>query len=68
MSMCNDIVSRVIGNRENCIANSPKVVADYAKKSRKDIDRYLGLDQKRSGTELTFSNQMENGTMSLKIW
>ena len=33
--------------------------------SRKDICRFLGLDQKRSGTELTYNNQMENGTMSL---
>ena len=33
--------------------------------SRKDIGRCLGLNQKRSGTELTYTNQMENGTMSL---
>ena len=33
--------------------------------SLKDIGRFLGLDQKRSGTELTYTNQMENGTMSL---
>ena len=36
--------------------------------SRKDIGRFLGLDQKRSGTELTYTNQMENGTMSLILW
>ena len=32
--------------------------------SRKGIGRFLGLDQKRNGTELTYTNQMENGTMS----
>ena len=33
--------------------------------SRKDIGRFLGLDQKRSGSELTCTSQMENRTMSL---
>ena len=33
--------------------------------SRKDIGRFLGLDQRGSGAELTFSNQMEKETMSL---
>ena len=36
--------------------------------SRKDIGRFLGLDQKRNGTEVTCTNQMENGTMSLILW
>ena len=36
--------------------------------SRKDIGRFKGLDQKRSGTELTYTNQMENRTMSLILW
>ena len=36
--------------------------------SRKDIGRFLSQDQKRSGTELTHTNQMENGTMSLSSW
>ena len=30
--------------------------------SRKDIGRFMGLDQKRNGTELTDTNPMENGT------
>ena len=33
--------------------------------SLKDIGRFLGLDQKRIGAELTYTNQMENGTASL---
>ena len=34
--------------------------------SRKDIGRFLGLDQIRSGTELTCANQIENGIVSLR--
>ena len=29
--------------------------------SRADIGRFLGLDQRRDGTELTRTNRMENG-------
>ena len=35
--------------------------------SRKDIGRFLGLDHKRSGTELTYTIQMENGAKSLLL-
>ena len=35
--------------------------------SLKDILRFLGLDQKRSRTDLTKTNLMENGTMSLML-
>ena len=36
--------------------------------SREGIGRFLGLEQRRSGTELTKTNKMENGTMSLRLW
>ena len=29
---------------------------------------WVGLGQKRSGTEITYTNQMENGMMSLILW
>ena len=35
-------------------------------KSRKDIGYILGLDQKRNGTELTRTNRIENGIVSLR--
>ena len=56
------------GNRETCVANS-LMVADYARKfAQGTLVVFLGLDQKRSGRELTYTNQVENGTMSLKLW
>ena len=33
--------------------------------SRKDIGRFLGLDERRNGMELTHANRMENGIVSL---
>ena len=33
--------------------------------SRKAVGRFLSRGQKRSGTELTYTSQMENGTMLL---
>ena len=36
------------------------------KDSRTDIGRFMGLDQKRNGTELTLTNRMENGIDSLR--
>ena len=33
---------------------------------RTDIGRFLGLDQKRNGTELTRTSRMENGIVSLR--
>ena len=36
--------------------------------SRTDICRFLGMDQKRNGTELTRSNRMENVIESLRTW
>ena len=35
--------------------------------SRKGIGRFSGLDPKRSGTELTYMNLMENGTKLLRL-
>ena len=52
MSMFHDIEWRKQGNRENCIASSFNV-ADYARKFAQGIGRFSGLDQKRSGTEIT---------------
>ena len=36
--------------------------------SRQDIGRFLGLDQKRNGAELTDTSRMENGMVSLRTW
>ena len=36
--------------------------------SRKDIGRFLGLDQRRNGTELTHTNRMEIGIVSRISW
>ena len=36
--------------------------------SRTDIGHFLGLDQRRNGTELTRTNRMENGIVSLRTW
>ena len=38
------------------------------KDSRKDIDRFLGLDRKRNGAELKLTSRMENGIVSLRTW
>ena len=66
MSMKTDIVERKKGNRETCIANS-LIGAEYARKIVcKDMKgRFLDLDQRRNGTELTHANRMENGIVSL---
>ena len=55
MSMFNDTVWEAKGNDELCVNNS-KTIKKYAGLS-------LGLDLKRSGTELaTIGNQMDLGT------
>ena len=65
MSMYNDIVWGEKGNREGCVLRILSWLQIMLENSRKDTGRFLGLDLKRSGTELTYINQMENGTMSL---
>ena len=37
------------------------------KNSRKGVCRFSGLDQKRSGTELTYTNLMENVIKLLRL-
>ena len=67
MSMCNDIVWGEEGNNELCIANS-FLVAEYARRNAPGHWSFLGPAQKSSGTEVTYTNQMENGTKSLILW
>ena len=65
MSIYDDIEYGKQGNRENGIANSSNI-ADYAPKFAPGHGRFSGLDQKRSGTELTYTNPKENGTKLLR--
>ena len=53
---------------KNCVLRIPKPWEKMQEDSRTDIGRFLGLDQKRTGTELTRFNRMVNGIMSLKTW
>ena len=64
MSKYNDIEEEEIGNEELCIAKF-KIVADCAERFA-DIGRFLGLGQKRNGTELIRTNRMANGIESLR--
>ena len=64
MSMFYDIVWWKKGNREIGVPNS-LIGAEYVENLRKDIGRFLGLDQRRNGTELTHANRMESGIVSL---
>ena len=54
MSVYNDIVWREKGHEELCIVNS------------KIVGRFLALGQGRNGTELTRTNQMGDGVVSLR--
>ena len=64
MSMFNDIVWREKGNEELCIANSPNRSGMYKKIRARTLGHFLGLDQRRNGTELIRTNHMENGIES----
>ena len=68
VSMYNDIVWEKKKETKNCVLRIPKPWEEMQEDSRTDIGRFLGLDQKRNGTELTRFNRMVNGIMSLKTW
>ena len=62
MSMFNDIVWDAKGNDEFCENNSKTIKKSMLKDPLAVIGLSLGLDLKRSGTELTIANQMDLGT------
>ena len=68
VSMYNDTVWEKKKETKNCVLRIPKPWEEMQEDSRTDIGRFLGLDQKRNGTELTRFNRMVNGIMSLKTW
>ena len=47
---------------EKFVLRIPKMKKIMRKDSRTDIGRFLGLDQKRSGAELTRTNRIEMGS------
>ena len=57
MFMHSDIDWGQKGNRETCISNS-FMASDYVRK-RQDMWSFLGPHRKISGTELTYTNQMD---------
>ena len=61
MSMYNDIVWERTRKRRIMVCEFPNLCGLCEKDSRTDIGRFLGLDQRRNGTELTRTNRMENG-------
>ena len=61
MSMFNDIVWNAKGNDEICV-NTSKIIKEYAERFPRGHGLSWGLDRKRSGTELTITNQMDLGT------
>ena len=68
MSMYNDIVWWEKKETEKFVLRIISWLLIMLENSRKDICRFLGLDQKTSGTELTHTNRMESGIMSLILW
>ena len=60
MTMSNHIVWGAKGNKEHCEYNS-QAVAEYARKFPRGRWSFLGLDQKKNGTEHTLTNQMDPG-------
>ena len=59
-------MGRKNGNDDLCIGNS-QIVAECAKTNRaRTLVVFLGLDQKRNGTELTRTSRIENGIVSLR--
>ena len=67
MSMCNDIVWW-IKETMNCDLGFSEPWQDIKKDSRTERGRFLGLDRRRNGAELTRANRMENGIVSLRTW
>ena len=63
MSMKTDIVERKKGTEKPALRFLSSV-QNMLEKSCKDIGRFLDLDQRRNGTELTHANRMENGIVS----
>ena len=53
---------------KTCVLRIPKSKQNMQEDSRTDIGRFLGMDQKRNGTELTRANRMENEMVSLRTW
>ena len=60
ISMFIDIVWDAKGNEFS--ENNSKTIKKYAERSPRGHWSFLGLDLKRSGTELTIANQMDLGT------
>ena len=50
----------------NCDLGFSEPWQDIKKDSRTERGRFLGLDRRRNGAELTRANRMENGIESLR--
>ena len=61
--------TRLYGEKKEtkiCVLRIPNSYQNMQENSRTDIGRFSGLDQRRSGTELTRTNRMENWIVSLR--